>query len=859
MTESSNKTVLVVEDNPGDVDLIHEALDQPMRTQWEIRRAGKLAEAFERLRQDQVDIVLLDLSLPDAHGLETLTRLNARVGNTPIVVLTGQYNEDVGLEALKHGAQDYLVKGRVDGPILSRVMEYAIERKHSERALRESERRYRLVVENARETITVLDVEGRVLYASPSHETILGYAPDEMVGVRFEDLVHPDDASAAARNVAKALASEESGGTNIRVRHKQGHWVAMERTATLIHDDPTQDPLVLAISRDVTDRARAERRITAQHEVTRVLAESTTLSDATPRILEAVCTSLAWDMGALWRLDRDAEVLHCVDVWRFPGLDKELEALTRRIEMPRGIGLPGRVWEQRAPVWIRDAPIDPTLPRTAAMRQADIHTGFGFPIVRGDEFLGVMEFFAREGREPDEDLLRMMSAVGSQIGQFVERKLAEEEVMKLNAELEERVRERTSQLEAANHNLKDQISHRKSAEETARNAQREAERANRAKSEFLSGMSHELRTPLNGILGFAQLLEMDDLNEEQQDSVQQILRAGRHLLSLINEILDIGRIESGHLTLSMEPVDVHALVQECVGLLRPLAFERNIAIEVDAPPGSCSAMADQQRLKQVVLNLLSNAVKYNDEGGTVRASISDALENRVRLEVVDSGQGMAAEDLERVFRAFERLPSSYGVQGTGLGLALSKRLVEAMGGAIGVRSEVGAGSTFWLELAVPAQGHVEAEAPQLEPSRSGLSRRVLYIEDNLSNFSLVERLLTPLEISLMPAMQGQLGFDLAREHRPDLILLDLHLPDLPGEEVLKWLRTDPATRQIPVIIVSADATQRHAKALAKLGVHAYLTKPLDVRKFLRVIGAALDGDRGDSQARLADTAPRAEA
>ena len=266
-TNQSTKTVLIVEDNPGDAGLIREELDQPLRTSWNIECVDRLSEALARLQHDPADVILLDLSLPDAHGFAALTEMNARVENIPIVVLTGQYNEDLGLEALQHGAQDYLVKGSVNGAILSRVMEYAIERKRNEEALRESDRRYRLVVENSRDTISVLELDGQVLYASPSHRTVLGYSPEELVGARFQDFIHPDDQLTAADPLSVSVSGLDERGkaTDVRVRHRDGHWVVMEGTATLIQDDHGGSPMILAVSRDVTDQARSRRRMTAQH------------------------------------------------------------------------------------------------------------------------------------------------------------------------------------------------------------------------------------------------------------------------------------------------------------------------------------------------------------------------------------------------------------------------------------------------------------------------------------------------------------------------------------------------------------------------------------------------------------------
>ena len=397
------------------------------------------------------------------------------------------------------------------------------------------------------------------------------------------------------------------------------------------------------------------------------------------------------------------------------------------------------------------------------------------------------------------------------------------------------------ELTGANVELQHEIENRKRAEKALTSAREEAERANRAKSEFLSRMSHELRTPLNAILGFGQLLDMDDLEPAQRDGVAHILKAGRHLLDLVNEVLDISRIEADRLSLSIEPVPVAPLVSEAMELIKPLADERGIQLETSVENDALHVRADAQRLKQVLLNLLSNAVKYNRADGSVSVRVESTGDGLVRVTVADTGPGIPEEHLEHLFTPFHRLGvQDADVEGTGLGLALSKRLVDALGGKLEVESTPEVGSRFWIEL-------VRAEAPTAmtsgamdrlaaEADPAGARRTILYIEDNLSNIRLIERILARRpDVKLLTAMQATLGLDLAREHRPDLVLLDLHLPDMEGEEALRCLRAAPETSGAEIVIVSADATDKRVKTLMAAGADDYLTKPLDVRKFMDLI------------------------
>ncbi|MDQ6623080.1 MAG: ATP-binding protein, partial [Verrucomicrobiota bacterium] len=390
------------------------------------------------------------------------------------------------------------------------------------------------------------------------------------------------------------------------------------------------------------------------------------------------------------------------------------------------------------------------------------------------------------------------------------------------------------------------ISERKRNEAELRAAKEDADRANHAKSEFLSRMSHELRTPLNAILGFGQLLERQNPTDAQRTRVRYIISAGRHLLNLINEVLDISRIEAGNIQLSLEPVSVAEVLHEALDLMRPLAAERNIElVTATSLDSSCYVSADRQRLKQVLLNLLTNAVKYTPVGGTVTLSDRFCDDETLRLIVTDTGPGIPLDKLSRLFTPFDRLGAEQsGVEGTGLGLALCQRLAHAMRGSIGVQSAPENGSIFWVELPL-TESPLERLATQLavaherEHVASAQQLRILYIEDNLSNLSLIEQMLAEeTDVQLITAMQGQLGFDLARQHLPDLILLDLHLPDLPGWEVLARLQKEKATAEIPVIVISADATSRQIQRLKNAGARDYLTKPLDMPAFYAVIDEA---------------------
>jgi PAS domain S-box-containing protein len=382
---------------------------------------------------------------------------------------------------------------------------------------------------------------------------------------------------------------------------------------------------------------------------------------------------------------------------------------------------------------------------------------------------------------------------------------------------------------------------------TERFRQVEAERANRAKDEFISRMSHELRTPLNAVLGFGQLMSMSDLDERQHGNVEHILSAGRHLLDLINEILDISRIESGDMRLSLEPVALQIVLVDAADLVTPEAHEHAITVAVEQE-SDLWVRADVQRVRQVLLNLLSNAVKYNVDGGRVwvRAYRTDA--GRVRIEVQDDGPGIAPDMIERLFSPFERLGAEHtAVEGTGLGLAVSRGMIEAMGGRISVRSVVGEGSTFVVELAASAPAALSDVAKiRSVPAQRALVRqkeaappmfRVLCVEDNPTNVELIEQILSARPwVELLTAGGAERGLELARVEQPDLVLLDLDLPDIRGEVVLTELQDDPATERIPVVILSAATLAKNeAERLLAIGARSYITKPPGVTALLEAV------------------------
>lgn len=397
---------------------------------------------------------------------------------------------------------------------------------------------------------------------------------------------------------------------------------------------------------------------------------------------------------------------------------------------------------------------------------------------------------------------------------------------------------------------------RKRVESELKAAMATADKANRAKTDFLSGMSHELRTPLNAILGFAQLMESGSPAPtlSQRRNLEQILKAGWYLLELINEILDLALIESGKLTLSREPVSLAEVMLECRAMVEPQAHKRGIAMTFPRFDAPHFVKADRTRVKQVLINLLFNAIKYNKPSGTVVVECTLSPPDSIRVSVRDTGAGLAPEQLAQLFQPFNRLGREASAEeGTGIGLVVTKRLIDLMGGTIGADSVVGAGSVFWIELGLTVAPQladwqadhvplVQSQVPEGTPQRT-----LLYVEDNPANLELVEQLIARRpDLRLLSAADGNLGIEFARAYQPEVILMDINLPGISGIEAMKILHADPATAHIPIVALSANAIPRDIERGLEAGFFSYLTKPIKVNQFMEALDMALKSSQAAS-------------
>ena len=707
---------------------------------------------------------------------------------------------------------------------------------------------------------------------------------------------------------------------------------------------------VAELEQHAVESGRSERRLLARDEVTRALAECASLADAAPRILRAICETLEWHMGALWVVEQD--LLRCVEVWHTPhGVVPKFEVATRAHIFSRGEGMPGRVWASAQPAWIPDVTKDINFPRALVAAKEGLRSSLGFPIAAAGEVVGVMEFFSGEIRQPDQKLLDMLGALGSQIGQFIERKHAEEildrfftlsldmlsiagfdgrfrrlnpawqrtlgytveeltaspftdfvhpddraattaELQKLitgedTLSFENRYRARDGSyrwmLWTATPFARDQlvyaaardITERKRAEENIQRLKEAAEAANRAKSDFLARMSHEMRTPLTAIIGMSDLLGRVGLSAEQHKYVASLHRAGNHLLALINDLLDLSKAESGHLTLEMLAFSLHEVLEKTVEIVAFGANEKGLTLRREvAPDVPANLMGDPDRLRQVLINLANNAIKFTAKGEVVirvKHDPDDRDPYALRFSVSDTGIGIPQDKLSVIFEAFAQADVSttrkYG--GTGLGLAIAKRFIELMGGGIWVESQVGAGSTFhftakFREQSVVAAGKEHAVAADADAPAGGPGRtlRILVAEDAEESRLLLEAYLKLSGHQADFAENGAEAVEKFPSGRYDLVLMDLQMPVMDGYAATRQIRAwelERARNPTPVVALTASALEMERRNAVAAGCTSVLTKPIRFRELLDAVerhaGAASAAQQTEISARVQALVP----
>ncbi len=676
---------------------------------------------------------------------------------------------------------------------------------------------YREIFAHSREAIAIFDPNVVYLQQNGAHFTLLGYSDDDLEG----QTPALDLGADTFAEVIRQLTNRGEYSGEVMCRTKSGEELNVELTMFVMRSGLGEPLCYVGIKRDITSRAReinarrrTEQRLALQYAITRILSRSIDFVEGTHEILETVCESFGWQVGVLWAVDNKGDSLRCVDFWHGPSLDLDgFESVSRKRTFTRGVGLPGRIWKTGKLAWIRDVTEDADFMRAPFAAQAGLRGAFGFPILLGDEVVGVMEFFSQQIRQPDQDLNDMIASVGFQIGQFHERKRAEEKLAHLL------VRERA--------------------------ARTDAEKANRLKDEFLATLSHELRTPLNAVIGWSRMLKTGRLDVESSLHAMEVIeRNAWAQKQIIEDILDVSRVITGKLQLQLAPVNLVAVIKAALDAVRPALEAKDISVEESYQQELKVIAGDADRLQQVIWNLLSNASKFTPVGGTVAVRVTQD-NTYVAIEIIDTGPGIGPEFLPHVFERFRQEDGSTTRthQGLGLGLAIVRHLVELHGGTISAENlDLRPGAVFTVKLPLPTaklklEATAESASEDIHTEVDLAGVRILVVEDDLDALDLITIDLAEHGAKVRGVGSAAEALELLKNETFDLLISDIAMAGADGYNLIKQVRDHEADEgdRIPAIALTAYArTQDRISAIAA-GYNTHVAKPVEITELVTVV------------------------
>jgi len=678
--------------------------------------------------------------------------------------------------------------------------------------------RIQAIMDNMVDGIITIDVHGIIESANPAAERIFGYQFSEVHGKKINMLM-PDP-----------YRSEHDSYIENYLFTSKKKIIGISREVSGLRKDGTTFPMDLAVSevflggrrmftgivRDITMRKQEQSLKAMRHDLTQVLAEAQSIDEGINQILQTLADHPTWDLAFYWAVDSDSKVLRCELGAHSARLSQETyEQFTRKTfgtTFEKGNGLPGRVWDHAKPCWIKDMTQDTNFPRASVAAEIGIHGGLGFPIFSDEKLWGMMEVFTIDLADPDEDLTRLLEDMGSQFGQFMQRMESEMELAQAMV---------VSEL-----------------------AKREAENANKTKSAFLANMSHEIRTPLNAILGFSQiLLDEKSIAGEQRRALQTIDRSGSHLLELINDILDLSKIEAGHMELIYSDFDLKDLLRDLIEMFKTRCDKKGLAIEIQGlPEEACLVHGDEVKLRQILTNLLGNAVKFTETGG-ITLTLNIFEDHQYLFSVVDTGEGIPLDAQSKIFEAFRQDEEGHKKGGTGLGLAISLKQLELMDSNLNLESEPGKGSKFFFTLRLQkAHSDVKKQTAQkgkiigLSP---GFYVKALVCDDVAENREVLAQFLSSVGMEILIAENGEEAIEMIRENSPDILLMDIRMPGMGGIEASKRIINEFGQDHVKIILHSASVLEHEQKKYQQIGCHGFILKPFRKQTVLDCVQDAL--------------------
>ena len=698
--------------------------------------------------------------------------------------------------------------------------------------LNESAARIQAIMDNIVDGIITIDVHGIIESVNPSAEQIFGYKFSEVHGKNINMLM------------PEPYRSEHDSYIQNYLYTTKKKIIGISREVWGLRKDGSTFPLNLAVSeiflggrrmftgilRDITQSRQEQARKTMQHDLTRILAEAQSIDEGIDEILQTLADHPTWDLAFYWSVDSESNVLSCRFGAHSDRLSQEdygkFSRHTFETSLEKGVGLPGRVWDIEKPSWIKEVALDMNCPRASMAAKVGIHGGFGFPVFYEEKLWGVMEVYTMDLSDLDADMTQLLEDMGRQFGQFMQRIESKRELAQavLVSEAAKILSEK--------------------AKMDAEDARIEAEDANKTKSAFLANMSHEIRTPLNAILGFSQiLLDEESIGGDQRRALQTIDKSGSHLLNLINDILDLSKIEAGHMVLIRTDFDLKDLIHGLIQMFKIRCDKKGLTIEVRGLPAEeCLVNGDEVKLRQILTNLLGNAVKFTDSGQVTLAL--DILENHhYRFSVKDTGQGIPLIAQPKIFEAFRQDEEGHKKGGTGLGLAISLKQLQLMDSDLKLESEPDNGSNFFFTLHLPPvktgviknndkKGKIIGLAP-------GYHVKALVCDDVSENREVLSQFLSSVGIETIRAETGEQAIEMVRNDPPDILLMDIRMPGMSGVTATKQIIKEFGRDHVKIILHSASVLEHEQEKYKQIGCHGFILKPFRKQTVLDRVQQAL--------------------